>query len=85
VDGGEWRRTGGSDAWPQLIKGRGRRGVWWFSSDATGWGGGAPWTVSWTEFNDANERLGRALCRPGLGRFQSRHARFRSRAGHVDA
>jgi hypothetical protein len=38
-----------------------------------------------TEFNDANERLGHALCWPGLGRFQSRCARFRSRAGHVDA
>jgi hypothetical protein len=46
VDGGEWRRTGGSDAWAWLIKGRGRRGVWWFSSDAIGWGGGAPWTTS---------------------------------------
>jgi hypothetical protein len=85
VDGGEWRRTGGSDARPQLIKGWGRRGVWWFSSDAIGWGGGASWTASWTESNDADEWLGRALCWPGLGRFQSRCARFWSRAGHVDA
>jgi hypothetical protein len=42
VAGGKWHRTGGSDAGPRLIKGRGRRGVWWFSSDAIGWGGGAP-------------------------------------------
>jgi hypothetical protein len=85
VDGGKWHRTGGSDAWARLIKGRGRRGVWWFLSDSIGWGGGAPWTASWTESNDANERLGRVLYRPGLGRFQSRGAQIRSRAGHVDA
>jgi hypothetical protein len=69
VGGGEWRRTSGSDAWAWLIKGRGRHGVWWFSSDAIGWGGGAPWMASWTKSYDANERLRRALCRPGLGRF----------------
>jgi hypothetical protein len=85
VDGGEWRRIGGSDIGPQLIKGRGRRGVGWFSSDAIGWGGGAPWTASWTGFSDANERHWRGLNRPGLGQFQSSGARFWSRAGHVDA
>jgi hypothetical protein len=36
VDGGEWRRTGGSDAWARLEKSWGRHGVWWFSLDAIG-------------------------------------------------
>jgi hypothetical protein len=84
VDGGEWRRTGSSDAGPRLIKGRGRRGAGWFSLDAIGWGGGAPWTASWTGSNHANERHGRGLNRPGLGRFQFSGARFRSRAGHIE-
>jgi hypothetical protein len=69
VDGGEWRRTGGSDAGPRLKKGRGRPGVGWFSSDAIGWGGDAPWMPSWTGSSDANERRGRGLNRPGLGLF----------------
>jgi hypothetical protein len=42
-------------------------------------------TASWTESNDASVELGRGLCRPGLGQFQSRCARFQSRAGHVEA
>jgi hypothetical protein len=85
VDGGEWRQTGGSDAGHRLKKGRGRHGVGWFSSDAIGWGGGAPWTASWTCFSDANERRWHGLNRSGLGRFQSSGARSWSRAGHVDA
>jgi hypothetical protein len=84
VDGGEWRRTGGSDAGPWLIKGRGNHSIRWFSSDAIGWGGSAPWTASWSNSSDANERLGRGLNRTGLGQFQSKCARFWSRAGHVE-
>jgi hypothetical protein len=85
VDGGEWRRTSGLDAWARLKKSRGRHGVWWFSSDTIGWGGGAPWTASWTESNDANVEFNRGLQWPGLGRFQIGCARFYSRAGHVEA
>jgi hypothetical protein len=70
VDGGEWHRTSGSDARARLKKGRGRRGVWWFSSDAIGWGGDAPWTVSWTDSIYANVEFERVLHQPGLGRFQ---------------
>jgi hypothetical protein len=63
VDGGEWCQTGGSDAWARLKKSQGRRGVWWFSWDMIGWGGGAPWTVSWTESNDANIEFDRVVAR----------------------
>jgi hypothetical protein len=65
VDRGEWRGTGGSDTWARLKKGRGRRGVWWFSSETIGWGGRAPWTASWTESNNANVELDRVLHWPG--------------------
>jgi hypothetical protein len=47
--------------------------------------GGSLGTASWTESSDASVELGRVLHWPGLGRFQFGCARFRSRAGHVEA
>jgi hypothetical protein len=69
VDGGEWHQTSGSYAWARLKKSRGRRGVWWFSSNTIGWGGGAPWMASWTESNDANVEFNCGPQWPGLGQF----------------